>query len=65
MMVAAISAICMSGNPGRGLISSDYPRKAVRPTPFKGTPSAGNALLQKRVKRCRICAFTRKSLNLH
>ena len=27
--------------------------------------SAGNALLQKRTKRYRIYAFTRKSLNLH
>ena len=66
MMGAAISAICMSGNPGRDLISGDYPRKSVRQVSFKGSPSAGNiTLLQKRAKRCWICSFTRKSLNLH
>ena len=63
--MAAITVTCMSGFSGPGLIGSDYPQESVRLISFKGTPSAGNDLLQKRAKRYRICAFTRKSLNLH
>ena len=55
----------MSGFSGPEADKERLPARTLTPDPIEGYPSAGNALLQKRAKRYRICAFTRKSLNLH